>query len=103
MIMIDQSKRLSQPLRWGRRERAAVAAVLACLAAVVIGLGAYALTSGAPARRDCIDVTFASTLGGARVHECGGRARAVCASPAAFKGIADALRASCRRAGLPYG
>ncbi len=103
MIMIDQSKRLSEPLRWGRRERAVVAALLACVALVVAGLGAYALTSGAPARRDCIEVTFASTLGGATEHACGAQARTVCASPGAFRGVADELRAACRRAGYPYG
>ncbi len=103
MIMIDQSKRLSEPLRWGRRERTVVAALLACVALAVIGLGAYAVTSGSPARRDCIEVTFASTLGGATEHACGARARAVCASPGAFKGVAPELRAACRRAGFPFG
>jgi hypothetical protein len=101
--MIDQSKRLSEPLRWGRRERTAVAALLACVVLAVIGLGAYALTSGAPPRRDCIEVTFASTLGGATEHACGARARMVCASPSAFKGVAAELRVACRRAGFPYG
>jgi len=103
MIMMDQSKRLSEPLRWGRRERAVVAALLACVALVVIGLGAYALSSGAPARRDCIGLTFASTLGGATVHACGGQARTMCASPAAFRGLTAELRAACRRAGFPFG
>jgi hypothetical protein len=101
--MIDQSKRLSEPLRWGRRERAIVAALLACVVLAVIGLGAYAVTSGAPPRRDCIEVTFASTLGGATEHACGARARTVCASPQAFKSSAAELRAACRRAGFPYG
>jgi hypothetical protein len=103
MIMMDQSKRLSEPLRWGRRERTAVAALLACVVLAVIGLGAYAVTSGSPTRRDCIEVTFASTLGGATEHACGVRARAVCASPGAFKGVAAELRAACRRAGFPFG
>ncbi len=103
MIMIDRSKRLSEPLRWGRRERTVVAVMLACVALIVVGFGAYALTSGSPARKDCINVTFASTLGGARVHACGGRARTVCASPGAFRGVTDALRTSCRRAGFPFG
>jgi hypothetical protein len=101
MIMIDHSRRLSEPLRWGRRERGAVAVVLACLVLAVVGLGAYALTSGAPRRADCIDVTFASTVGGAQLHACGARARRVCASPQAFRGIAEELRTACRRAGLP--
>jgi len=103
MIMIDQSRRLSEPLHWGRRERAVVAALLACVALAVIGLGAYALTSGAPARKDCIEVTFASTLGGATEHACGAHAREVCASPGAFRSAAAELRAACRRAGFPFG
>ncbi len=103
MIMMDQSKRLSEPLRWGRRERAIVATLLACVALAAIGLGTYALTSGAPARRDCIEVTFASTLGGATEHACGAQAREVCASPSAFKHVAAELRAACRRAGFPFG
>jgi hypothetical protein len=103
MIMIDQSKRLSEPLRWGRREKTAVAAVLACLVLALAGFGAYALTSGAPARADCVHVTFASTLGGAEVHACGARARRICASPGAFKSSADELRESCRKAGFPFG
>ncbi len=103
MIMMDQSKRLSEPLRWGRRERAIVATLLACVALAAIGLGAYALTSGAPPRRDCIEVTFASTLGGATEHACGAQAREACASPGAFKHVAAELRAACRRAGFPFG
>ncbi len=103
MIMVDQSKRLSEPLRWGRRERMAVAAVLTCVLLAAIGLGAYALTSGAPARAGCIEVTFASTLGGARVHQCGVRARSTCASPGAFKSSADVLREACQKAGYPFG
>jgi hypothetical protein len=103
MIMIDQSKRLSEPLRLGRRERGVVAALLACLALAAAGLGAYAFTSGAPARRDCIEVTFASTVGGATEHACGARAREVCASPQAFKRSYAQLREACRRAGFPFG
>jgi hypothetical protein len=102
MIMQDQSRRLSEPLHWGRRERTVVAVLLACVALAAVGLGAFALTSGAPARRDCIEVTFASTQGGAVEHACGAQARAVCASPGGFSGIAAELRAACRRAGFPY-
>jgi hypothetical protein len=102
MIMQDQSKRLSEPLRWGRRERTIVAVVLTCVALIVVGLGAYALTSGSPARKDCIEVSFASTLGGATEHACGAQARKVCATPGAFKHVAAELRASCLRAGFPF-
>jgi hypothetical protein len=101
MIMVGQSKRLSQPLSWGRREKAVAATLLSCVLLAAIGLGAYALTSGAPARSDCVNVTFASTLGGATVHACWAHARHVCAS-GAFRGIGQELRAACRRAGFPY-
>ena len=63
MIMIDRSRRLAQPLRWGRREKAAVGVLLACAVLALASLIAFALTSGSPARKDCVDVTFASTLG----------------------------------------
>jgi len=103
MIMFEQSRRLSEPLRWGRREKTVVAVLLSCVLLALIGLGAYALTSGAPARAGCIDVTFASTLGAARVHTCGSQARGVCASPGAFREVTQELRAACRRAGYPFG
>jgi hypothetical protein len=103
MIMMDRHRRLSEPLRWGRREKVALAAVMTVLALAVIGLGAYALTSGSRARAGCIDLTFASTMGGARLYACGTRARAVCASPGPYSGIADSLRVACRHAGYPFG
>jgi hypothetical protein len=103
MIMQDQSRRLSEPLRWGRREKTAVAVVLSCVLLALIGLGAYALTSGSPARADCISVTFASTLGGAELHACGHKARVMCASPGDSKGLVEPLRTACRRAGYPFG
>jgi hypothetical protein len=102
MIMMDQSRRLSEPLRWGRRERAVVAILLACVALGAVGLGVYALTSGAPARKNCIEVTFASTLGVGIEHVCGAGARAVCASPGAFRSVAEELRAACVHAGFPF-
>src|ERR1700691_2652127 len=101
MIMMDQSKRLSEPLRWDRRERTAVAAVLVCLVLALIGLGAYALTSGAPARAGCIAATFPSTLGAAQLHECGSQARATRGSASAVKSIGEPLREACRKAGYP--
>jgi hypothetical protein len=101
MIMFEQSRRLSQPLRWGRREKTAMAVLLSCVLLALIALGAYALTSGSPARADCVTVTFASTLGGADLHACGGQARRVCAS-GDFRGIQTELSAACGRAGFPY-
>lgn len=101
--MIDQSKRLSEPLRWGRREKSAVAAVLACVVLAVLAFGVYGLTSGAPARADCIDVTFAGTLGASKIQACGGRAKTICASSAGYKGLEESLRPACRKAGFPFG
>jgi len=101
MIMEDRSRRLSEPLRWGRREKTAVAVLIGCLVLALVALGAYALTSGAPARKDCVRVTFASTLGGADLQACGARARRICAS-GQFRGIQQELQAACARAGLPY-
>jgi hypothetical protein len=101
MIMEARAKRLSTPLNWGRREKTAVAALLATVLLAAIALGAYALTSGGPARKDCVEAIAPSTLGGVRIHACGSRARQVCATAGADKGIAGALEASCRHAGLP--
>jgi hypothetical protein len=103
MIMFEQSRRLSEPLHWGRREKLAVAAVLACLALAVVGLGVYAVTGGTHERAGCIDLTFASTTGGARLYACGKQARVVCASARLHSGIADSLRVACRHAGYRFG
>jgi hypothetical protein len=101
MVMQEQARRLSEPLRWGRREKALVGSLLAIVVLGLVGLGVYALSSGSPARRDCIDVTFASTLGGAELKGCGPRARAICAS-GSFPHIEADLQAACSRAGLPF-
>jgi hypothetical protein len=101
VIMENRSRRLSEPLRWGRREKVAVGVLLGCVVAALVALGAYALTSGSKARADCVNVTFASTLGGATVHECGAQARRVCGS-GAFAGIDAALAGACQRAGFPF-
>jgi hypothetical protein len=103
MIMMDRSKQLSEPLRWGRREKAAVGALLVCVVLAVGALVAYGLTSGGREGKDCIDVSFASTLGVAKEHACGEKARQACSSPEAFKGVEDQLQEACRRAGYPFG
>jgi hypothetical protein len=102
MIMENRSKRLSEPLRWGRREKAIVATLLSCLLLVAVGLGAFALTSGSREPKDCVDITFASTLGAAKMHACGARAKTLCAAPQASKEIAQPLKQACRRAGYPF-
>jgi hypothetical protein len=100
MVMIEQSRRISEPLRWTRAGRLAVTALAACLAAAVAATVLYAILGGfaASGRRGCVELTFASTTGGARLQACGTRARALCASGA--RGVpAAALREACRRAG----
>jgi hypothetical protein len=101
MIMFEQSRRLSEPLQWGRREKSIVAALLACAVLALGGLLVFALKSGAPARKDCVSLTFASTLGGAHIHECGGQARRLCATPNPSSEFAQELRMECRRLGYP--
>jgi hypothetical protein len=101
MVMQDQARRLSEPLRWGKREKTIVAAMLSVLALALVALGVFALSSGSPARRDCVTVTFASTLGGAQLHGCGARARAICAS-GSFPHLEAELLAACRHAGFPF-
>lgn len=103
MIMMDRSKRLSEPLRWTRAGRVGIALVSACLLLAVVAGGIFALGGSTKEGRDCVSVTFASTLGGAQLHACGARARSLCASPAAFRAIAEELRTACRRAGFRFG
>jgi hypothetical protein len=101
MVMFEQQRRLSEPLRWGRREKTLVAGLVAAVVLAAIGLGVYALTSGAKARADCIDVPFASTLGGAALKGCGAQARRICAS-GQFAPLAAELRPACAKAGFAY-
>jgi hypothetical protein len=101
MIMFEQSRRLSEPLRWGRREKSVVAVLLGCVVLAVAALVVYALKSGAPARKDCVSLTFASTLGGAYIHQCGKQARKLCATPNPSSEFAEELRGECRRLGYP--
>jgi hypothetical protein len=102
MIMEARAKRLSTPLQWGRREKTAVGVLVATVLLALVALGAYALTSGSPARKDCVEAIAPSTVGAVRIHACGNNARRVCATAGSYKGIADALGKSCRHAGLPY-
>ncbi len=100
MIMEARAKRLSTPLQWGRREKTAVAALLATVLVALVALGAYALTSGGPTRRDCVDVVFPSTLGGADLRGCGSHARQICATGS--PSLREKLVEACARAGFPY-
>jgi hypothetical protein len=105
MIMMDQSKRLSEPPRWTRMGRVAVIVASALLLASAVAVAVIASTSGPSRRAGCIEVTFASTLGAAVIRPCGAKARTLCANPSENTAAAahDALREACRRASLPYG
>lgn len=99
--MQEQARRLREPLRWGRREKTVMALVAAVAAAAVIALVAFAVSSGAPARADCITLTFANTLGGSEVKACGQKAGMLCRS-GAYPHLADQMRAQCAQAGFSY-
>jgi hypothetical protein len=102
MVMQEQSRRLSEPLRWGGREKGAVAAVIVCLVLGLVALGVHTIkTKNGAEAADCIRVTFASTLGGADLHGCGATAKHICAS-GAFPHLTSQLPAACRRAGFAY-
>ncbi|HEX5307642.1 MAG TPA: hypothetical protein VFW38_01030 [Solirubrobacteraceae bacterium] len=103
MILVDRSKQLSEPPRWTRAGAVAVALVVLALAAGTVV--AVIVSGGAkPLPRGCVEVTFASTLGAASERLCGAHAREACAAPAQNPALAahGALRAACRKAGLPY-
>jgi hypothetical protein len=101
MVMYQQAQRLSEPLRWERRQKAALAFAVSVFAAGALAIGIYAATNSTPARADCIRVTFASTLGGADLRGCGGKARRICAS-GSFPNLTDQLASACKRAGFPF-
>jgi hypothetical protein len=101
MVMYQQQRRLSEPLQWGGREKAIVAAALTCVVIALAVLGVSALKGSKPEAADCIRVTFASTLGGADLHGCGPRARQICAS-GSFRSITQELHAACTRAGFAF-
>jgi hypothetical protein len=104
MVMQEQAKRLSEPLRWTRTSRLAVIAACVVLVAALATVAVVVETSTGR-RAGCIEVTFASTLGAAAIHPCGAQARALCANPAANPAAAahGHLLDACHQAGLPYG
>jgi hypothetical protein len=101
MVMQEQARRLREPLRWGRREKTIVGIVLAIVVAAAVALAVYGLSSGAPARADCIDLEFPSTLGAAEVKGCGAQAERICAS-GAYRGLRHEMQLACERAGFAF-
>jgi hypothetical protein len=101
MVMYEQSRRLSEPLHWGRGQKFAVAAFLAACVLALAVAAIVTLTDSTPARADCIKVNFAGTLGGSEIHGCGAQARRICAS-GSFSHIEAELRSACTHAGFAY-
>jgi hypothetical protein len=104
MVMFEQSRRLSEPLRFGRREKALLAVLVSITVLALAGLLVSGLTSsgGIAARDGCVDVNFPSTLGGAELKGCGSQARRICANGGDFKHIEAELKAACRKAGYAF-
>jgi hypothetical protein len=95
--------RQQTPLRrLTRREGRILAVVATALVLAAAGALLWAALSGgsSSARAGCVEVTVASTTGGARARACGAEAQHWCRSRTAGQGsFAAALRESCRRAG----
>jgi hypothetical protein len=98
MPVEKQAERLATPL--GGRDRRLLA-VLGVLSALAILAGAvYAATRGGdPAGERCFTATYAASVGGATVHECGAAAVHYCRVDA----VLPELAAACRRAGFTVG
>jgi hypothetical protein len=91
--------------RLSRRERWLLRSVGALTAAIVL-LVVLALVQSSAARRGCVEITIASSLGGQPLSGCGSHARAICAGAGSegYSGSArEAVRSACARAGLPVG
>jgi hypothetical protein len=84
------------------RERRVMLAVAMVLLAIVIAVGVASLTSRAQrSASGCIDMTIASTTGGATLHACGLQAARVCRGEVPVpRASAGELRRRCREAGL---
>jgi hypothetical protein len=87
-----------------RRDRRRIVTVSAAIVAVLIGVAIYAAVrpgSYGASRDGCITVNLPSTMGGSLIHECGTKARALCAGAYAGTGLAPRLvTPQCRLAGI---
>jgi hypothetical protein len=84
-----------------RRERRALAVVGGLLASVLAIVVVLASRAGDTAKAGCVQLTIASTTGGAAVHACGEKAARLCGGQTPVSPqLRTALRARCREAGL---
>jgi hypothetical protein len=86
------------------RQRRVFAVVGALLIVLAVGAGIWAAMSPGSYGRSangCVNVVEPSSTGGAVLHQCGGKARALCRSAFAHHSKLDLLiRPQCRLAGL---
>ncbi len=92
---------------FSQRERWMLSGVGAVVAALIVVL-VIALSTGDPTSANgCVEVNLPYSTGGANLHSCGARARAMCGEvgqPGAFTGAAaSALATQCRKAHVPVG
>lgn len=87
-----------------RRDKLIVAIISAVLLACLGGVAAWAAIrpgSYGHSGNGCVTVTIPSTTGGAIVHECGDRAKALCQNAFAHGDrLSLLIRPECRKAGL---
>jgi hypothetical protein len=95
MPVEKQAERLATPL--GGRDRRFLALLgLVSLLAIVVGAVLAVTRSGDPAGVRCFTATYAASVGGATVHECGAAAVHYCSVDA----VEPAVAVACRRAGF---
>ena len=98
MPVEKQAERLATPL--GGRDRRFLAVLgLVSVLAILAGAVYSATRSGDPAGARCFTATYAASVGGATVHECGAAAVHYCRADAVVPQVAVA----CRRAGFTVG
>ncbi len=96
---------VSQPRRFGRREKGlmwlGMGLLTAIAVAVVISFTSVQRTSG----NGCVDVSAATVIGGSELYRCGSAARDLCTTPGGSStsnlAFRQALAEACRKAGLP--
>ncbi len=98
-LIVDAHPAPSEP---GRRRW--LAAVICAVAALAVVAGVWSATqrgSYGQSRAGCVTATIPSTTGGALMHGCGARARAMCEHAFRHRDrLSLLIRPACRQAGL---
>lgn len=89
------------------RERRIIGGLLAGLVALAVVIAISFGSSAPTSSHGCIRLTVAAATGASQIDQCGATARDTCASvnaPGAYASTTlPAVRAACRKAGLPVG